>query len=108
MGTSGTNENSNTQGNGTEQRPIAIYYEHPHWFRPVFDQLDGRGVPWVKLDARHHQYGVAEDADRYALVFNRMSPSAWLRGNAHSIFYTLQFLAHLEEKGARVVNGLKA
>src|SRR2546422_10596044 len=44
----------------------------------------------------------------YALLFNRMSPSAWLRGNGHGIFYTLNYLAHLEELGVRVVNGLRA
>jgi hypothetical protein len=108
MGTRSTNGDVSTQaGNGTA-KPIAIYYEHPHWFRPLFEQLDARGVPWVKLDARQHQYGIAEDADRYSLVFNRMSPSAWQRGNAQGIFYTLQFVAHLEEKGTRVVNGSRA
>jgi hypothetical protein len=108
MGTSSTNGDGSTRANGGEAKPIAIYYEHPHWFRPLFEQLDARGVPWVKLDARQHQYGISEDGGRYSLVFNRMSPSAWQRGNAHSVFYTLQFLQHLEEKGARVVNGSRA
>ena len=26
-------------------RPIAIYYEHPEWFRPLFAELDRRGIP---------------------------------------------------------------
>src|SRR5262249_57711712 len=43
-----------------------------------------------------------------SLVFNRMSPSAWQRGNGHGIFYTLNYLKHLEEKGVRVVNGSRA
>ena len=34
-----------------------------------------------------------------------MSPSAWTRGNAHAIFYTLSYLAHLERMGVRVING---
>jgi hypothetical protein len=38
-------------------------------------------------------------------VFNRMSPSAYLRGGAHAIFYTTQYLAHLRRQGVRVVNG---
>jgi biotin carboxylase len=37
-----------------------------------------------------------------------MSPSAWTRGNAHGIFYTLSYLAHLERLGTRVVNGSQA
>jgi glutathione synthase/RimK-type ligase-like ATP-grasp enzyme len=34
-----------------------------------------------------------------------MSPSAWLRGHGSSIFYTLQYLEHLERHGVPVVNG---
>ena len=37
-----------------------------------------------------------------------MSPSAYLRGRGHSILYTLSYLAHLEQLGVRVVNGLSA
>src|SRR2546430_4494001 len=36
-----------------------------------------------------------------------MSPSAWQRGLGHGIFYTLNYLAHLEGKGLRVVNGYR-
>ena len=38
---------------------------------------------------------------RFGLIFNRMSPSAWTRGNAHAMFYTLRYLAHLERLGTR-------
>jgi hypothetical protein len=90
----------------TASRPIAIYYEHPRWFQPVFDELDRRGIQYVRLDAARHHFDLVPDGDRdYALVFNRMSPSAWTRGNAHSVFYTLNYLAHLEQMGTRVVNG---
>src|SRR5213082_211946 len=37
-----------------------------------------------------------------------MSPSAWQRGLTHGIFYTLNYLAHLEAKGVRVVNGYRS
>jgi glutathione synthase/RimK-type ligase-like ATP-grasp enzyme len=37
-----------------------------------------------------------------------MSPSAWLRGRADAVSYTLQYLAHLERLGVRVVNGYRA
>src|SRR5579859_2753137 len=95
-------------GNGKEQgegKPIAIYYEQQHWFKPLFEQLYARGVNWVKVDARNHQYDVAAKERGYSLRFNRMSPSAWQRGVGHGIFYTLNYLSHLEEKGVRVVNG---
>lgn len=86
--------------------PITIYYEHPDWFRPLFAELDRRGVPYVKLDASRHSYDVtAANGDRRGLFFNRMSASAYLRGHGHAIFFTRDYLADLERFGVRVVNG---
>lgn len=95
----------------TAPRPIAVYYEHPEWFRPLFAELDRRGVQYTKIDASRHGYdpsNIAEAADTYSLVFNRMSASAYLRGHANALFYTRGYLAHLERAGARVVNGYEA
>jgi RimK-like ATP-grasp domain len=93
----------------TTARPIGIYYEHPDWFRPLFAELDRRGTPYERLDAGRHRYDATNgDGSHYGLVFNRMSPSAYLRGRGHSILYTLNYLAHLEQLGVRVVNGLNA
>ncbi len=88
-------------------RPIAVFYEHPEWFRPLFAELDRRGTPYVKLHADEHLFDPGEDPP-YSLVFNRMSPSAYLRGRGDAIFYTLSWLAYLERKGVRVVNGRRA
>jgi D-ala D-ala ligase C-terminus len=89
-------------------KPIAIYYEQPNWFVPLFAQMDARGVAWKKVDARYHCYDAASPEREYSLLFNRMSPSAWQRGVGHGVFYTLNYLKHLEDKGVRVVNGYKA
>ncbi len=89
-------------------KPIAIFYEHPDWFRPLFAELDRRGTPYEKLDATQHRYSIGARDGSYALLFNRMSPSAWTRGHGHAMFYTLHFLAHLEAQGVRVVNGTRA
>jgi glutathione synthase/RimK-type ligase-like ATP-grasp enzyme len=88
-------------------RPIAIYYEHPHWFTPFFAELDRRGTPYQRLHAEHHGFDPSR-APAYKLVVNRMSPSAWTRGHAQSLFYTQHFLAHLERHGVRVINGVRA
>ncbi len=88
-----------------KEKPIAVYYEHPDWFRPLFAELDRRGTPYVRLDARCHSYDASAKENEYALVFNRMSASAYLRGNANTTFYTRDYLAHLERRGVRVVNG---
>lgn len=89
-------------------RTLAVYYEHPEWFRPLFAELDRRAVPFVALDATRHTYDPREIEIPYAVVFNRMSPSAYLRGHGHGIFYTLQYLNHLENAGVHVINGQKA
>ena len=89
-------------------RPIAIYHEHPDWFRPLFTELERRGVPYARLDAAHHRYEPGAARPPYALVVNRMSPSAWRRGAGHGIFYTAQYLDQLERHGVRVINGTRA
>ncbi len=84
-----------TSRNGSERnKPIAIYYEQPNWFVPLFQQMDARGVNWIKLDARYHQYDAASPEREYSLLFNRMSPSAWQRGVGHGIFYTLNSVGY--------------
>lgn len=85
--------------------PIAIYHEHPDWFRPLFAELDRRDVPYVRLDAAAHSFDPADRDVPYSLVVNRASPSAYLRGHAQSTFYTLHWLRHLERLGVPVVNG---
>ena len=92
----------------TQHRPLAVYYEHPDWFRPLFAELERRGVPDAPLHVTEHSYDPGDWALRYGLVFNRMSPSAYLRDQASALFYTLHALAHLEQTGVRVINGAQA
>ncbi len=88
-------------------KPFAIYHEHPDWFRPLFAELEKRGIPFVRLNAAQHLFDPADrhDAETYSLIFNRMSPSAYLRGGGNSTFYTTSLLAHWERQGLRVING---
>ena len=88
--------------------PIAILYEHPQWFTPLFAELDRRGVPYQPLLATTHAYDPGARESGYSLVVNRMSPSAWTRGNSAAIFHTLHYLAWLNRIGANVVNGYHA
>jgi hypothetical protein len=89
----------------TPKKPIAIYHEHQDWFRPLFSEFERRGTPYIHIDARQHRFDIAKPDGEFSLLFNRMSPSAYTRGNGHGIFYTLQYLANLERAGSRVVNG---
>lgn len=90
-------------------KPIGVYHEHPDWFRPLFAELDRRGTRYERIDAAAHHFDPSSDNDRrFSLVFNRMSPSAYLRGRSHSILYTQHYLGHLERLGVRVINGVEA
>jgi glutathione synthase/RimK-type ligase-like ATP-grasp enzyme len=89
-------------------RSLAVYYEHPVWFLPLFAELDARNINYLKLDASCHSYDPAAIAADFSLFFNRMSASAYLRGNSHGIFFTHAYLAHLEAVGVRVLNGSRA
>ena len=92
----------------TPDGPIAIYYEHPDWFKPLFAELDRRKIPYVRVDAASHTYDPSERKSPYSLVFNRASPSAYLRGHAQVTFHTQSWLRHLERIGVPVVNGSAA
>jgi glutathione synthase/RimK-type ligase-like ATP-grasp enzyme len=89
----------------TPDGPIAIYYEHPDWFRPLFAELDRREIPYVRIDASSHTYDPSESQSPYSLVFNRASPSAYLRGHEQVTFHTLSWLRHLERIRVPLVNG---
>ncbi|MCH7674993.1 hypothetical protein IH879_08575 [candidate division KSB1 bacterium] len=94
--------------NLSSKQRLAIFYEHPEWFRPLFAELDKRGVSYDRILAYEHRYNPSDRHCPYALVVNRMSPSAYIRGHAEAIFYTLEYLAHLKETGANVLNGYDA
>lgn len=92
----------------TPDRPIAVLHEHPDWFKPLFAELARRGIPHVRLDAARHAWDPAEREAPYALVVNRSSPSAYLRGHQGALYHTLDYLRHLERLGVPVVNGAGA
>jgi hypothetical protein len=70
--------------------------------------MDRRSIQYLRIDAGCHVYDATATDRKYALFFNRMSASAYLRGNAQGIFFTRDYLAHLERVGIRVINGCKA
>jgi hypothetical protein len=90
------------------RRPIGILYEHPEWFRPLFAELDRRGLPYEPIDATRLSFDPSDPQQRYSLVVNRMSPSAWTRGHESAIFHTLHYLTYLDRIGTPVLNGVRA
>lgn len=84
---------------------IAVLYEHPEWFRPTFAELERRGAAVEHWFAPEHIFDPGQPGPDVDLVVNRMSPSAFTRGNGHAIPYTTELLRHLEAAGANVLHG---
>ena len=89
-------------------KPIGILYEHPDWFKPLFAELERRGVNYEPVLADDLLFDPSESSVAFSLLVNRMSPSAWLRGHEGAASHTLHYLAYLDEIGAPVLNGHQA
>ncbi len=87
------------------EKPVGILYEHPQWFLPLFAELERRALPFERIHAASLVFDPADLEQRYSLVVNRMSPSAWTRGHERALFSTVHFLAYLEQTGTPVLNG---
>ena len=92
---------------GMEQ-PVGVLYEHPQWFLPLFSELERREIPFERIHAESLSFDPADLTQRYSLVVNRMSPSAWTRGHERALFSTLHYLEYLEQTGTPVLNGREA
>jgi glutathione synthase/RimK-type ligase-like ATP-grasp enzyme len=82
---------------------LAILYEHPKWFAPLFDALDRRGVDYVALKPDGDWDPTAPPPAR--VVFNRIAMSSFLRDGEHPIFHATALLDHWQRGGAGIVNG---
>lgn len=89
-------------------KPIGIFYEHPEWFRKLFERLDERGLAYEKLHAGYHKFNPADTTVKYSVVLNRISSSSYTRGHGQGIFYSKAFMAYLEQTGVPVINGSKS
>ncbi|HEX4181760.1 MAG TPA: alpha-L-glutamate ligase [Caulobacteraceae bacterium] len=87
---------------------LAVYYEHPAWFEPLFRLLDRQGVDWAPLPIQDHVFDPGLLEAPAPVVFNRLAMSSFLRQDQHAIFYSQAALAHWELAGARVINGSAA
>ena len=86
---------------------LAVLYEHPTWQQPLFDALDKRGVDYLAYDVKSAAFDLKEDVQA-SIIFNQLSPSAYVRGNGHTVPFALALLDHFESNGARVLNGTSA
>ena len=87
---------------------LAVFYEHPQWFEPLFRELDHRGVDCVRISIQDHTFDPADPRAPAPVILNRLAMSSFLRQDEHALFYSLAALGHWEGLGARVVNGTRA
>lgn len=92
----------------TVEPRLGVLYEHPEWFRPLFAELDHRGLAYDRVDLNTHSFDPTALEMPWTFVLNRMSPSAYLRGHGRAIGYVQELLPYLEERGAQVINGSRA
>lgn len=87
---------------------LAVLYEHPSWFEPLFAALDRRSVRYRKIDVTEHAFDPTAAELPAPVIFNRVAMSSFLREADHPIFYTAALLEHWERQGATVINGTAA
>ena len=84
---------------------LAVLYEHPTWFRPLFDALDRGGVRHEAIRLSNHGFDPASNEIPAPVVLSRVAMSGFLREAEHGIHYAQALLAHWQARGARVING---
>ena len=92
----------------SNQPSLAIVYEHPEWFKPLFSALERRGIAYQAIRFEDHGFDVAERHAPAPVVFSRLAMSSFLRQDEHPIFYAQSLYAHWELNGTRVINGTHA
>jgi carbamoylphosphate synthase large subunit len=89
----------------TEPLPdLAILYEHPEWFEPLFAALDRHGVSYVKVPLAGDVFDPTASPAPGTVVFSRVAMSSFLREPEHPIFYAQSLFEHWQGQGTRVVN----
>jgi glutathione synthase/RimK-type ligase-like ATP-grasp enzyme len=84
---------------------LAVLYEHPQWFQPLFAALDRRGISYEAIQLSGHTFDPASAEVPAPLVLSRVAQSSFLRETEHPIFYAEALLDHWARLGARVLNG---
>lgn len=84
---------------------LAILYEHPAWFAPLFAALDARGIDYVALRPEEIVFDPEGSPPPAPLIFNRLAQSSFLRSAEHPLAFGAALFEHWAARGARVLNG---
>lgn len=92
----------------TPMPPIGILDEHPEWASRLIAELEGRRLPFEKIDHSNHAFDPRDRTPRYSVIVNRTSPSSHTRGHKNVLFYAEAVLNHYESLGVPVINPVSA
>ena len=84
---------------------IAVLYEHPEWFTPLFKLLRQRKISHDLIDATALNWDPSTRPS-FDLLVNRMSPSAYLRGHKRAVHSVARFLEYVQSYKIPIINGL--
>jgi glutathione synthase/RimK-type ligase-like ATP-grasp enzyme len=84
---------------------LAVLYEHPQWFQPLFAALERHGVRYAPIQLTGHSFDAGSREIPAPLILSRVAQSSFLREPEHPIFYAEALLDHWARCGARVLNG---
>jgi glutathione synthase/RimK-type ligase-like ATP-grasp enzyme len=84
---------------------LAILYEHPQWFEPLWAALHRRGISYAKVLLTDHSFDPLRGDPPAPVILSRVAMSGFLRESEHGIFYAQSLLAHWAARGATVLNG---
>src|SRR3954454_2020139 len=86
-------------------KPLAILYEHPSWFAPLFAELERRGIGYEAIQLAGHSFDPASSDPPAPLILSRVAQSGFLREPEHPTFYAASLLDHWARAGTHVLNG---
>ena len=75
-------------------KPLAILYEHPSWFEPLFAALERRGISYAPIQLTGHSFDPEACDPPAPLILSRVAQSGFLREPEHPIFYAASVLDH--------------
>jgi glutathione synthase/RimK-type ligase-like ATP-grasp enzyme len=84
---------------------LAVLYEHPSWFQPLFAALERHGIAYEAIRLSDHSFDPAVREAPAPVVLSRVAMSSFLREREHGIFYAEALFDHWAGAGARVLNG---
>jgi len=84
---------------------LAVLYEHPKWFEPLFASLERNGIAFEAIRLSDHGFDPAVREAPAPVVLSRVAMSSFLREREHGIFYAEALFDHWTGAGARVLNG---